>query len=275
MGADYYFHPHGTLPGDVDEDAVERRRLVALIDQLQEQLKATEKAYDASLQQNLLLQDRIAGRDRQLRMVDESLGWKGTGMGRVEAIQALKEVGEPSFSDFGSFQATNRVREKVDRDLDATPLLPVDPQTEWDTAAVDKAIAEINEEARKTSESVRAQQKRLRTDDPYSSRGVQPADMLSEMKRAQGDRAKMKDTLVRTQNACRRYKARLKRQGPQLEALQDVANTAVPLYELLLNAGGEFVLLPRPENLTKLLGAFDEAFDKAAEVLTPLEVGYE
>jgi len=82
---------------------------------------------------------------------------------------------------------------------------------------------------------------------------------------AQGDAAKVKQTLTQTQKACRRYKARIERQKVQLEALQTLADKAFPLYEILLS-------LDSPRTLTEVTAAcidFHNAFNEAAEALTP------
>ena len=106
-------------------------------------------------------------------------------------------------------------------------------------------------------------------------------DLNRRRNEAQGDRAKMKDTLVRTQNACRRHKTRIARMKPQLEALQEVANAAFPLFLALTEAtalvdpigaqagSGAVVQLDYSAKLQQLCIDFHNKFNEAAEVLTP------
>jgi hypothetical protein len=77
----------------------------------------------------------------------------------------------------------------------------------------------------------------------------------------------MKDTLQRSQNANRRYKARLKRLRPQVEALTDVANAAFPLFETLMMLSS----LALPVDVNAQCEKFHNAFNKAAEALAPPE----
>jgi len=96
---------------------------------------------------------------------------------------------------------------------------------------------------------------------------------------AQGDRAKIQQTLTQTQKACRRYKARISRQNEQLDALKKLAEAAFPLYEKLVSAmGSETVIKTEHAKLTyfsqsreteQQCVAFHNAFNEAAEALTP------
>jgi hypothetical protein len=106
-------------------------------------------------------------------------------------------------------------------------------------------------------------------------------DLERRLSEAQGARAKMKDTLGRTQNACRRYKVQIARQRAQLEALQDVANAAFPLYAALaqaLDRGSAFkdaeapsglaLQMPYSAKLERQCIDFHNKFNIAAETLS-------
>ena len=96
---------------------------------------------------------------------------------------------------------------------------------------------------------------------------------------AQGDRAKMQRTLTQTQNACRRYKARIARQKTEGEVLRKLAEAAFPLYEKLVEAMGsdtaieigsrKYSYFNQSRETEQKCVDFHNAFNEAAEALTP------
>ena len=237
-----------------DGAAQDRRQMTKLVEQLQaeladlrEQLSATEKSYDAALQNNLVLQEEVRLMT-QIRVVpilptspeaddiaDElftaaSKTPKSVTMTRVRPDREPPKVISVSAELFGKSQAK-------------TPMVDVPlPIPAMSATSIDDPLGpnSVTPEVREWYEGVVP----TRTAKPRRPEQLSPEelttaalklipDMVRAKDEAVGQRASMKDTLVRTQNACRRYKARLKRQRPQLEALQDLANAAFPLFAAL------------------------------------------
>jgi hypothetical protein len=221
------------------------------------QLESTEKSYDESLQENLKLQEQI-----KLLTLGESYGMGATR--KKFFADEIKAFKIPKSRDLNEI---------------TVPVIPIDPVAE-DVA--DDLFAEAREKNRMGVLIIDDDVERLIDEDAERHRLKSEAlktipDLAQQSERALGDRAKMKDTLGRTQNACRRYKARIKRQKAQLEALQDLANAAFPLYSALTKAladekietpfGEDFALIHLSGALEQQCDDFHNKFNNAAEEL--------
>lgn len=286
MGADYYFHPMGTLPGDKpvapkveDEFFLKLGQRFAALEQelalVKQQLENTEKVYDRALQENIRLQD-------------ENIRLQDCGVIDEEIINALDEmVEQPSadaklndelqkayetivllmnLRDWGAATGAllgDGVVKKAYRSVDPNDHRPMIQK--WQSKKGDEQPVGTAVTSAKAGEPVQLSLGATRT----AHDELQIAEVKVAL--AQGDAAKVKQTLTQTQKACRRYKARIERQKVQLEALQTLADKAFPLYEILLS-------LDSPRTLTEVTAAcidFHNAFNEAAEALTPPSGGTE
>jgi len=99
--------------------------------------------------------------------------------------------------------------------------------------------------------------------------------LRSAVKREQGARAKMKDSLTQSQNANRRYKKRIAKMKEQIQALSALSDAAFPVYlmlsdaiagEVMEGATAEFMVVKRPKLVQEKCVEFHNKFNEAAEV---------
>jgi len=252
--------------------------------ELKAQLESTEKAYDKALQDNLRLADTL--RVEQV----------GPYAARVERMQDQRQKFHVDTSSICSSTDYEGVYKKMrEQEARVPEIKPTHPSLDLMSTEAYEEILSLNVPSRPemggapviddsdfTHEAATFEEALHwfqafgpQEADPACAPGSMPQvisglrrinqDVNRRHREAQGDRAKMKDTLQRSQNANRKYKARLAQQKPQLEALQELANAAFPLYEAL-NEGMPF--LGFPEKLVKLCEDFHNKFNEAAEALS-------
>ena len=276
MGADYHFHPIGTLPGDkapepkvhtitdkvfraMNEEAIKIQEELALVKQ---QLENTEKVYDRALQENIRLQDCGVIDEEIINTLDEMVEQPSADAKLNDELQKAYEtiVLLMNLRDWGAATGAllgDGVVKKAYRSVDPNDHRPMIQK--WQSKKGDEQPVGTAVTSAKAGEPVQLSLGATRT----AHDELQIAEIKVAL--AQGDAAKVKQTLTQTQKACRRYKARIERQKVQLEALQTLADKAFPLYEILLS-------LDSPRTLTEVTAAcidFHNAFNEAAEALTP------
>ncbi len=285
------------------------------IAKITEQLISTEKAYDRALQENVDLHDRLKrlslaagyrmGPTAMQRII------QGLNAEQPTKIEVSGEVQMTAAEDAAAGEPVHvhlsGNEEVVSRSVGALSHTTIRPRPEmsgenalgtWPTAqeSADRII--INDPLGPNSD-----QKEVR--DWYANAGLEVIEerpplavpeygtrsqpqvidglwhanhrLRDATARAQGDRAKMKGSLIQSQNANRKYKVRLSRQKEQLEALHELSNAAFPLYlalsdalggEILDGAQAEFMVVKRPKSVQQLCVDFHNRFNDVAELLT-------
>lgn len=275
---------------DLDATLADLERAVRMkaqleVPSLKAQLEATEKAYDSVLQENVKLRDRV--RDLEAPHLG---GQFGMGPEADELGDLLEQVeAKPALCDKTDVWDDTDAKLRAEQGPDALlEILQDHPDTPIHMDSADppsgsfKMVAghdaKEGEELVVSLNDTKLTDRQLRQQITNLERQVTNLEMLWRRAKektllAQGGRAKMKDSLLQSQNANRKYKQRLAQQKPQLKALRKVADRAFPLYAALTNALGQprvtgtgtnvLVMLRVNSALEDQCAAFHDAFNEA------------